>query len=49
MSTRGKLEVIQRHYQRLGKTVILLPNGKRRLRGKRVAVVACQSCVGMTS
>ena len=31
-STRGKLEVLQRHYQQLGKLVILMPSVRKRLK-----------------
>ena len=40
-STRGKLEVLQRHYQQLGKLSL---DRRKRLRVMRVDTAACQSC-----
>ena len=48
-STKGKLEVLQKHYLHLGRVsvvVILMMIGKR-LRVKWKLVVGCQGCVKM--
>ena len=47
-STKGKLEVLKKHYQHLGRVSVVVI-GKRRLTVKWKSVVGCQGHVRMHS